>query len=196
MTITTTANITIDQGNGVTTSFNYSFLIPAASDVEVFYTDINGVQTPLATTQYSISGIGNPDGGFVIYPLSGSPIAIGTYITIIRSLPLLQLTTISNQGAFYPAVVESALDYLMMAIQQVNSEIVELAPGMAIIANIAALRLNFINYTTVFVEGYSTPADGGEGIFVLNTLDTTSADNGGTIIVNVNNARWYRAENS
>jgi hypothetical protein len=34
-------------------------------------------------------------------------------------LPLVQETTISNQGGFYPSVVEAALDYLMMCIQQV-----------------------------------------------------------------------------
>lgn len=44
----------------------------------------------------------------------------------------------------------------------------------------------------VYVEGHSGPADGGEGTFVIAPGDQTSADNGGTIIVDQANNRWYR----
>jgi hypothetical protein len=45
----------------------------------------------------------------------------------------------------------------------------------------------------VFVQGYNTQADGGEGWFQLVPSDTTSPDNSGTIIVDSAGDRWYRA---
>ncbi len=35
------------------------------------------------------------------YPLSGSPIANGTKLTIVRSLPYTQPTVLTNQGGYY-----------------------------------------------------------------------------------------------
>lgn len=61
--------------------------------------------------------------------------------------------------------------------------------------NIAALRANLTSggsFGAVYVEGYTSAADGGEGTFIYVASDTTSADNGGTIIVDAANQRWYR----
>lgn len=123
MTIATTSNRIICQGNGVTTIFSYNFIIPQASQARVIYTDANGIETELTTTQYTITGLDEPLGGTVTYPLSGSPIATGTTLTIIRQLTLTQETTIGNQGAFYPQAVDAALDYEMMVSQQLQEEI-------------------------------------------------------------------------
>lgn len=59
-------------------------------------------------------------GGSLTYPLTGSPIALGTSLTLLRTLPLTQVTSLDNQGNQYPAAIESALDTLCMQIQQVN----------------------------------------------------------------------------
>jgi hypothetical protein len=45
----------------------------------------------------------------------------------------------------------------------------------------------------VNVAGYFTPGDPGGGIFVYVATDTTSADNGGTIVVDAGGHRWYRS---
>lgn len=120
MTIANQATKVVALGNGSQTVFDYDFLIPTASDVKVIYTDADGVETELTPTQYTITGINNEDGGTVTYPLAGSPIAVGTTLTIARNLQYVQLKTIANQGNFYPAVVESALDYITMLAQQLN----------------------------------------------------------------------------
>lgn len=62
------------------------------------------------------------------------------------------------------------------------------------IANIAALRAfdGGAASTVVYVEGYYTPGDGGAGTFVFIPGDTTSTDNGGTIIIDAANNRYYR----
>lgn len=65
-----------------------------------------------------------------------------------------------------------------------------LAP--AIFATIAALRLNAVTQPAVVaVSGYAVGADGGEGLFWASG-DVTSADNGGTIIIDAQGTRWYR----
>ena len=45
----------------------------------------------------------------------------------------------------------------------------------------------------VFVEGYYNPADGGGGLYVYIPTDTTSPSNGGTIIIDAQNHRYYLA---
>lgn len=63
------------------------------------------------------------------------------------------------------------------------------------VTNIASLRAQTtttLTGTVVFVDGYFVGADGGEGIFWNNAADTSSADNGGTIIVDASSRRWYR----
>src|SRR5208282_798336 len=62
------------------------------------------------------------------------------------------------------------------------------------VTNIASLR-NFDGGAAspvVWIEGYYTLADGGEGMFVYNPNDITSTDNGGTIIIDAANHRYYR----
>jgi Pectate lyase superfamily protein len=69
--------------------------------------------------------------------------------------------------------------------------------GFYSVPTIAALRAATINTLApplVYVQGYYTGADGGEGMFWFNVTDTTSADNGGTIVVDSNGRRWYREE--
>lgn len=56
----------------------------------------------------------------------------------------------------------------------------------------AQLRAYSGPQTTVNVWGISNVFDGAAGTFKINTSDTTSADNGGTILVDASGRRWYR----
>ena len=65
--------------------------------------------------QYDATGFGLEAGGTVTYPKSGSgnpAIADGTTLTIYRNVAVTQPTSISNQGAMWPQVIEAALDRL------------------------------------------------------------------------------------
>lgn len=65
--------------------------------------------------------------------------------------------------------------------------------GLVTLTNIAALRANVLStISQAYLVGYNTPSDQGGGAFVLNSADTASADNGGTIIVDGIAQRWYR----
>lgn len=62
-----------------------------------------------------------------------------------------------------------------------------------IFTNIASLRANTrTGLISVWLEGYYNIADEGGGAFNYVPTDTTSADNGGTIIVDLAGQRWYR----
>lgn len=125
MTISTTQSQVTVLGNGVTTTFSFPFVYDSASAITVSYTDAAGTTTILASSQYTLF-LNAPAanalwgaGGTVTYAPSGVPIANGTSLTIARTLPLTQTTSISNQGDFYPTVVEEALDTNCMQTQQV-----------------------------------------------------------------------------
>lgn len=119
-----TATITL-PGNGSATAFAYDFLIPYQADgvtpaVSVYVVSAAGAQTPLVlSTDFSISGVGDEDGGVVTYPLSGSALPTGAHITILRALEYVQSYTFT-QSNFNPANIETALDTVVEEIQQLN----------------------------------------------------------------------------
>jgi hypothetical protein len=124
MTVSVQTAQTIALGDGVNTTFTFSFIGAIAADIQVAYTDTAGAITVLDPSQYTITlnAAGSNQlwgiGGSVVYPLSGSPIALGTTLTMTRMLPYVQEVTVINQGAFYPQAVEEALDLLELQIQQ------------------------------------------------------------------------------
>lgn len=129
MTVSTSLNKVVYSGNGATTFFTFSFPggnPTTSSAINVYYTDPLGNVTLLSPSAYTLvlnapSGT-NPTGigGSVTYnPISG-PIPSGSFLTILRTLPLQQNTSLANQGTLYQPVEEAALDYLMMSLQQVS----------------------------------------------------------------------------
>lgn len=126
MTVTSTLTKISYAGDGATTQFSFAFALIIGSDLDVFITDATGVVTQLASNLYTVTQnaavLPNPTpiGGFVVYPISGSALAIGNTITILRSLNETQPTSLANQGTLYQPVIEQALDRSVMIDQQVN----------------------------------------------------------------------------
>lgn len=122
MTVSTTAVKIAYNGNGSTTTWAFSF--PAGPDPDIRVQVTSGGVTSIVTTNVQINvnaPIGpNPTsvGGTVIYPVTGSPLAVGDQIIIFRDVPVLQTTSIANQSVIYPPVIEKALDYITMAVQE------------------------------------------------------------------------------
>ena len=67
-----------------------------------------------------------------------------------------------------------------------------IAGAIKTLSSIAALRTQkaIRNGDSCFVLGYYQPYDLGGGLYRYDSTDTTSADNGGTIIVDQNGGRW------
>lgn len=124
-TVSTVTNSVTAQGNSVVTIFSYNFPMTSSAFARVIVTDSTvtpATQTTLSSTQYTITGVTSPTGGTVTYPLSGPPLAPGYYITIARVVPLIQTTSIANQGPTFRAI-ENALDYLTYITQQLQTQI-------------------------------------------------------------------------
>lgn len=124
-TVSSAATSVVGIGNGATTVFTFPFIGVSPNDIVVTYVDANGNQTILGATAYTLALNAAPAGqiwglgGTVTYPLAGSPIATGTQLVITRSVPLLQTTSLSNQGSFFPQAVEQAIDLVVMEAQGV-----------------------------------------------------------------------------
>lgn len=62
----------------------------------------------------------------------------------------------------------------------------------SVVDSVAAVRaLDSTKVNRAVTTGYWTLGDGGSGSYGVNPSDTTSADNGGTILVGTDGARWY-----
>lgn len=130
MTVSTEVTRVIVEGNAVTTTFAYTFPIPGSTstdqtNAELILTDTNSVSTTLANNLWSITGIVHDItdgvGGTFTYPLSGSPVSTGSFLTLNRIVPYTQETELTGQGAYSPAVVMNALDNLALQTEQLNT---------------------------------------------------------------------------
>lgn len=116
MTVSTEVDHNDYTGNGVTTSFPYTFRIFQKTDLMVQVVDLSENITVLTLdTDYSVTGAGTYSGGSVVL---SSPLANGWQISISRELPATQETDLRNQGKFFAEVHEDAFDKLTMLIQQ------------------------------------------------------------------------------
>jgi hypothetical protein len=123
MTVTTSSNKAIGNGNGATTVWPFAFYVLDEDDLDVYYTAVNGDETLLSAASYTVSlnanQASNPGGSVTYSPA----IASGTLLTVIRVVDYLQSVDIVNQSGFYPEVVEGALDKLAMGLQQVEEKV-------------------------------------------------------------------------
>lgn len=122
MTVTnTTLTSPLYSGNGVTTAFATGFQFDTASDIQVILRDAAGVETvQTITTNYTVSGAGNPSGGtvtMVVAPPSG------TRLRIVRNLAYSQTTDYTEGTAFPAQTHEGALDKLTYLTQQLANDI-------------------------------------------------------------------------
>lgn len=112
------------SGNGVTTSFGFSFKLFDDADIRVVELDTEtGIETvAVLNSDYTVSL--NPDqesnpGGNVVY---GVAPATGTTVTIVGDIDYGQPTDLPDGGAYRAQQVEDGMDRLAMQIQQLAEE--------------------------------------------------------------------------
>jgi len=119
MTVSTVVDHNDYTGNGVTTSFPYTFRIFKKSDLTVSVIDLSeNITVLILDTDYTVTNAGGYSGGNVVLT---TPLATGWKISIARELEPTQDTDLRNQGKFFAEVHEDAFDKLTMLIQQVGS---------------------------------------------------------------------------
>jgi hypothetical protein len=174
MTISTESNTITYQGDGATTVWSFSFPGGPDPDIQV-YTRAAGGSKVLVTANVQVNE--NPPidpnptsiGGNVVYPVTGTPLAIGNELIITRQVPLTQPTSFTNQSTLYPQVIEATFDLVVMEIQQlqdkINQTFIEIPPCPERANKFLAFDAN-CNPVAV---GNSNPITSTNGIRVPNT---------------------------
>lgn len=110
------------NGNGVTTSFPFTFKVFSDEDIRVVLADTDGVETTLVLdSTYSVTLNGDQDaspGGTITYPLSGDPLATSETLTVVGNESYTQELDLPSGGNFSPRALENALDRMTFQIQQ------------------------------------------------------------------------------
>jgi len=103
-------------GNGVVSQFPFYFKVFQTSDIVVVRT-VDGVESIVAEGPggYEVTILGE-DGAVNFY----TPPASGDLITITSDVAALQPVDLTNQGGFYPTVINNALDRLTIISQQLK----------------------------------------------------------------------------
>lgn len=118
------------ETNGTIGPFAVPFYFLASAHLEVVYTDAAGAaQTLDLDVDYSVSGARVESGGSVTLTTA---YAAGGTITILRNVPLTQLTDFEDADAFPASATEDGLDKLTMIAQQQDERLgraLMVAPG-------------------------------------------------------------------
>ena len=110
--------------NGATVSFPFAFKVFTSADVRAVLTDPGGAESDLVLgTHYTVSL--NPDqdsnpGGSVV---TTATYPAGYLVTLTSKLQNLQPVTLTNNGGFYPAVLNDAFDRATIQIQQLSEQV-------------------------------------------------------------------------
>lgn len=106
-------------GNGVQTQYPFGFTTFLNSELVVTRTDTSGNETVLTlTADYTVAFNADQNaapGGTITLT---SALASGFLLTITSEVQRTQKTQLTNLGAWYPEVVETALDKLTILVQQ------------------------------------------------------------------------------
>ena len=146
------------SGNGVTTAFPFTFKVFAATEVYVVRADEDGVETVLVlnsgyTVALNPNQNTNPGGTVTL----STPLLDNFKLVVTSDIEFLQPTDLTNQGGFYPNVINNALDRLTILVQQVREDvsrsaklpITNPADADSLVADIVLLANNEANINAV-----------------------------------------------
>lgn len=104
--------------DGAQSAFPFPFLVLKAADLQVFIGSVR------QSTGYAVDGLGDSDGGTVSF---AAPPAAGAVVTLRRKLTVERLSDFQEGGAFRAKVINDELDFLTMALQEVETDLARTA---------------------------------------------------------------------
>ena len=123
MTISTTTIKNSFAGNNSTSAFNYTFKISAESEMQVIIRSSSGTETvKTLTTHYTISGVGNSNGGTVTFT-SGNIPATGETVVLRRVTAQTQEMDLIDNDPMSAETIETAHDKTIALIQELQEQL-------------------------------------------------------------------------
>lgn len=114
-------------GNGAATSFAFTFKVFSSADIALSVANSAGVETLLVLdADYTVTLNANQDtspGGSVTYPISGSPLPVGSTLVIVGDIDFNQPLDLPAGGNFSPLALENQLDRTVMQIQELDERL-------------------------------------------------------------------------
>ena len=126
------------QGDNSTTKFDFDFLVENQSQLLVFVTAADKTVRQLTyETDYTITGFGNNNGGYITYPINeeNDKLQNDETITLQLVLPITQQSEYGTSSELNPKDIEHSLDYLTRIAQIQNRQLersVKVAEGSGI----------------------------------------------------------------
>jgi hypothetical protein len=121
MTVAALPNFKQFIGTGSTGPFTFAFTFDSNTELSVTVAGA-GVVTLSPAHDYAVSGAGSSLGGSVTLT---NALAVGSVLTVTRTLALEQDASLPNQGPFFSTTIEFALDRIVKMLQQLNQLIVQ-----------------------------------------------------------------------
>lgn len=110
------------QGSSSTDTYDFTFPI-TDTDQLVFLETTAGITTAkILNTDYTVTQNQDVTTGGTVTRVAGV-LPTGTQLTVIRIVEEVQDFQFTNQGSFLPENYEAAIDYLMMAVQQLQGQL-------------------------------------------------------------------------
>ncbi len=105
-------------GNGVVTSFAYTFRILSSADLKV---EVGGAVQTLGA-DYTVTGVGDAGGGNVVFAVAPDNSTHNPVVLIYRDIPYERATDYATNGDMLASTVNGDLDRIVMQIQQLYRE--------------------------------------------------------------------------
>ena len=177
------------SGNGSSITFDFDFYIEDATQLAVYRTGTNGIQTKLTYgTDYSINEFKNKNGSYITFPIAGSSynvLATGEVISLCLTLPISQENPFGNSSYLNLETLEYSLDYLTRICQIIERELeraVKVQEGSNIDADELVANINTI------VGDISSVDTVAENISNINTVSgiSSAVSNVASDLTNIN----------
>ena len=123
MTISTTSIKNSYSGDNSTTVFNYTFKVSDEDEIQVIIRASTGTETvKTKTTHYTVSGVGNANGGSVTFTTGNVPTNTET-VVLRRSTPQTQGLDLIENDPMPAENIETAYDKLTAISQELQEQI-------------------------------------------------------------------------
>lgn len=185
MTVETTSARVQYGTNGTTGPWTVPFYFLDDDHLQVIHTDSDGVEAVLSSADYTVTGAGDENGGYVTTDTAYSS---GGYITILRSIEPLQETDLIDGDSLPSETLERALDKLTMISQQ-QGEVI----GRALVyspsdtegatlpaASVRAGKL--LGFDSSGVLSLNAPASGSAADLALDLANAANASKGAGMV--------------